>query len=66
MCFNYETSLFTFLVGTIFSIILMEYGNTEFMSENEVSGIFLVFISLIQLMDFLFWIDINNDYGINK
>ena len=66
MCFNYETSLFTFLVGTIFSIILMEYGNVEFMAENEVSGIFLIFISLIQLMDFLFWIDINNDYGINK
>ena len=66
MCFNYETSLFTFLVGTIFSVILMEYGNVEFMPENETTGIFFMFISLIQLMDFLFWIDIKNDYGINK
>jgi hypothetical protein len=66
MCFNYETSLFTFLVGTIFSVILMEYGNVEFMAENETTGIFFMFISLIQLMDFLFWIDIKNDYGINK
>ena len=66
MCFNYETSLFTFVVGTIFSVVLMEYGNIDFMAENEVSGIFLIFISMIQLMDFLFWIDIKNDYGINK
>ena len=66
MCFNYKTSLFTFVVGTIFSVVLMEYGNIEFMAENEVSGIFLIFISLIQLMDFLFWIDIKNNYGINK
>jgi hypothetical protein len=66
MCFNSETSLFTFLVGTIFSIILMKYGNIEYMAENEATGIFLMFISLIQLMDFLFWIDIKNDYGINK
>jgi hypothetical protein len=34
--------------------------------ENKVSGIFLIFISLIQFMDFLFWIDINNKLGINK
>ena len=66
MCFNYETSLFTFSIGMIFSVILMKYGNIEYMAENEVSGIFLMFISLIQLMDFLFWIDIRNDYGINK
>jgi hypothetical protein len=44
----------------------MKYGNIEYMAENEVSGIFLMFISLIQLMDFLFWIDIRNNYGINK
>ncbi len=66
MCFNYKTSLFTFSIGMIFSVILMKYGNIEYMAENEVSGIFLMFISLIQLMDFLFWIDIRNDYGINK
>jgi hypothetical protein len=66
MCFNYKVSLFTFIIGTVFSILLFKYGNKKYKLENKVSGIFLIFISLIQFMDFLFWIDIKNEYGINK
>lgn len=44
----------------------MKYGNPNYKKENIVSGIFMIFITLIQLMDFLFWIDIKNKYGINK
>ena len=66
MCFNYKVSLFTFTIGTLFSIVLMKYGNKAYTIENQVSGLFLVFISLIQLMDFLFWIDLKNKLGINK
>jgi hypothetical protein len=66
MCFNYRTSLFTFLIGTIFSILLIYYGNPKYILENKISGIFLIFISCIQFMDFLFWIDIKNKLGINK
>lgn len=66
MCFNYKISLLTFLIGFIFSIILFKFGNIKYSTENKVSGIFFIFISLIQLMDFLFWIDIKNEYGINK
>ena len=66
MCFNYKVSLLTFTIGTIFSILLYKYGNKKYTIENKVSGIFLIFISAIQFMDFLFWIDINNKLGINK
>ena len=66
MCFNYKVSLLTFSIGTIFSLLLFYYGNNKFNIENKVSGIFLIFISAIQFMDFLFWIDINNKLGINK
>jgi hypothetical protein len=66
MCFNYQVSLFTFTIGTIFSIILFFYGNPKYKIENKISGVFFIFISCIQLMDFLFWIDIDNKYGINK
>jgi len=65
MCYNYKVSLFTFLLGTIFSLLLIKYGNTKYKSENLVAGIFFIFISLIQFMDFLFWIDIKNKFGIN-
>jgi hypothetical protein len=66
MCFNYKVSLFTFLLGTLFSFLLIKYGNKKYTSENTVTGIFLCFISLIQFMDFLFWIDLKNKLGINK
>jgi hypothetical protein len=66
MCFNYKVSLLTFSIGTIFSILLINYGNKKYNIENNVFGIFLIFISAIQFMDFLFWIDINNKLGINK
>jgi hypothetical protein len=66
MCFNYKVSLFTFTIGTLFSIILIKYGNIKYIIENKVSGIFLIFISFIQFMDFLFWIDLQNAFGINK
>jgi hypothetical protein len=66
MCFNYKVSLLTFFIGVTFSIILFKYGNAKYSVENQVSSIFLVFISSIQFMDFLFWIDIKNIYGINK
>lgn len=66
MCFNSKVSFFTFLLGTIFSILLIKSGNKTYFIENKVTGIFLIFISLIQLMEFIFWIDIKNKYGINK
>jgi hypothetical protein len=66
MCFNYKVSLLTFFIGITFSIILFKYGNAKYTLENQVSSIFLMFISSVQFMDFLLWIDIKNNYGINK
>lgn len=66
MCFNYKVSLLTFTVGTFFSILLMNYGNPVYRLENKATGLFLIFVSLVQFMDFLFWIDIDNKIGINK
>ena len=65
MCFNYKVSLFTFSIGVIFSLLLIKYGNPKYLLENKITGIFLILISCIQLMDFLFWIDIKNKIGIN-
>ena len=66
MCFNAKASILTFAIGVIGSILLMKYGNAKFKKENIVSGIFLLFIAGIQLMDFFFWIDLKNKLGINK
>ena len=66
MCFNYQVSLFTFVIGIIFSILLIYYGNDKYSLENKVIGIFFIFISFCLFMDFLFWIDLTNKMGINR
>ena len=66
MCFSPNSSLLTFILGTVFSIILIHFGNPKYKSENMVFGIFFIFISAIQFMDFLFWIDLKNKIGFNK
>jgi hypothetical protein len=43
----------------------MNYGNIKYKKDNFGFGIFFIFISLIQFMDFLFWIDLQNKLGIN-
>jgi len=66
MCFSANSSLLTFILGTVFSIILIFFGNSKYKLENTVFGIFFIFISAIQFMDFLFWIDLKNKIGLNK
>lgn len=64
MCFNYKISLFTFFIGLFFSLLL--FHNKKYVLENKVTGLFFIFIALIQFMDFIFWIDIHNNLGLNK
>jgi len=66
MCFNANVSLSTFLLGSVFSIILIHQKTPKYIAENTTIGIFFIFISLIQLMDFFFWIDLKNTIGLNK
>ena len=52
MCFNYKVSHLHFALGTIFSILLIISGNKKYALENKTSGVFFLFISAIQFMDF--------------
>jgi len=65
MCFDAKTSLATFFIGTGFSLLIIYRGNPKYKRENLQFGIFLIFIALVQFMEFLFWIDLNNALGIN-
>lgn len=64
MCFNSQVSLLTFSLGTIFSLALYKLKYPD--KQNQAFGIFFIFISLIQFMDFIFWIDLNNTFQLNK
>jgi hypothetical protein len=66
MCFSAKVSISTFSIGIFFSLLLIFYGNKKYQKENIIFGLFFIIISLMQLFDFLFWIDLDNKAGINK
>ena len=66
MCFNAPVSLLTFFIGMISSIILVNYGSEKYKLQNLVVGIFFMFIASVQLMEYIFWIDLDNKMGLNK
>ena len=51
MCFTKNISLFTFLSGTLGGIICYSYGTPEF----KIIGLFFVFVSLMQYLEYLLW-----------
>ena len=65
MCFSKKSSLLTFIIGVIGSLLLIFYGNKKYIKENLVAGLYFIFISFIQFFDYLIWVDIDNKYGIN-
>ena len=51
MCFNKEVSLVSFSTGTIFSILLYQLNDVSY----KILGLFLGYVSLMQLIEFLLW-----------
>ena len=66
MCYNAEVSLLTFTLGTISSIALIKYGNPSYHLENTIFGLYAIYLASVQLMDFVFWMDLGNKLGLNK
>ena len=65
MCFSKKSSLLTFVIGVIGSLLLIFYGNKKYVKENLIAGLFLIFVSFMQFFDYLMWSDIDNKDGIN-
>jgi hypothetical protein len=66
MCFNKELSMTSFLFGIISSILLINFGNNNNSNVNSAIGYFYIFISMVQLFEFLMWSDIKCKNNINK
>lgn len=62
MCFSAKASLGAFIIGFVGSLLLASLGGRT----NISFGVFFIFISLIQLMDFAIWSDLGNKIGINR
>lgn len=66
MCYTKELSITSFLFGIITSILLMKYGDEKYKAENKAIGIFFIYISFAQLIEYLIWSDLECKTGLNK
>ena len=66
MCFDKETSITSLALGTITSYMLTQYGNKECDATNKIIGYFFMYVTLMQLVDYLIWSDLSCNNGLNK
>lgn len=51
MCFNKEVSLVSFFTGVFFSYLIYQFNDVSY----KILGLFLGYVSLMQLIEFLLW-----------
>lgn len=66
MCFSKELSLVSFFSGVCLSLALIIYGSKKYKMQNLLIGIFIIYVSLMQLVDYFIWIDLDCTKGYNK
>jgi hypothetical protein len=66
MCYNKEISIKAFMFGIISSVLLIKFGNKAYENTNYAIGLFFIYISFAQLMEYFFWADIECKTGENK
>lgn len=66
MCYSKQLSIKSFLFGIICCLSLIIFGNKESSETNKVIGLFFIFTSFMQLIDYILWKDINCKTGLNK
>ena len=66
MCYSKELSLTSLSFGIFASLTLIYFGNKQSSSTNKTIGYFFLFVTLMQLVEYFLWIDIDCVNGFNK
>ena len=66
MCYTKELSITSFLFGIITSLLLINYGDEKYKYENKAIGMFFIYISFAQLIEYFIWSDLQCKDGSNK
>ena len=66
MCVSASASLKSFFTNLVSAGLLVYYGNPKLFVFNLIVAIFSIFTSLMQLIDYLMWIDLDCSKGTNK
>ena len=66
MCYSKKLSLLSFIFGIFSSLMLIQFGNKESYKTNVAIGLFFMFVSIMQLIEYFIWSDIKCKNGLNK
>lgn len=67
MCINANISVITFVISVVSSLLLINYGLERYKKENMIAGLFFIYISFMQILEYFIWVDINDiKWGANN
>lgn len=66
MCYSKDLSITSLSFGIFASLSLIYFGNEKSNSTNKAIGYFFLFVTLMQLVEYFLWIDIDCKNGFNK
>ena len=66
MCYSADLSLTSLSFGIFASLMLINFGSPTSTNTNKAIGYFFLFVTLMQLVEYFLWIDIDCVNGFNK
>lgn len=66
MCYSKDLSLSSLIFGITASLTLIYLGNKKSSNTNKAIGYFFLFVTLMQLVEYFLWLDIDCVNGLNK
>jgi hypothetical protein len=66
MCISKNLSFASFIISIASSIALIKFGKPEYLLQNKCIGYFMMFVGIMQLVDYSIWSDLSCVSGFNK
>jgi len=66
MCYSADLSLTSLSFGIFASLMLINLGNPASTNTNKAIGYFFLFVTLMQMVEYFLWIDMDCANGFNK
>ena len=66
MCYSKELSKTSFIFSIVSGLALIKLGNKKSLNTNKAIGFFFMFVSLMQLIEYFIWKDLDCNKGMNR
>ena len=66
MCISASSTILSFTTNLFSCLLLVRYGNKKLYYYNLITSYLLIYVSLMQFVDFGIWVDLDCKKGSNK